>query len=60
MENLNLGLENSDNNEIMRYDLKGSELKRYILRENQAGKVLLDTNFKIDFNSRPIPLNFNI
>jgi len=58
MENLNLGLENSE--QLVRYDLKGSENKRYIIKEQKIGKVLLDTNFKLDFNSRPIPLNFKI
>ena len=58
MENLNLGLENTE--DLVRYDLKGSENKRYVMKENKIGKVLLDTNFKLDFNSRPIPLNFKI
>lgn len=58
MENLNIGLESTEH--LVRYDLKGSENKRYIIKEQKIGKVLLDTNFRIDFNSRPIALNYKI
>ena len=52
MENLNFGL---DNNFIKKYDLKGSQINRYIIKnKNNLNQVLLDTNFKEDFKGIPI------
>ena len=57
MENLFCGLNNMKSLRI--YDLKGSETNRYINKDKNVQKVLLDTNFKIDQNSEPFPLNEN-
>lgn len=52
MENLFFELE-SENYEI--YDLKGSELNRYI-KQMKPTQTLLDTNFKINYNNEPLKL----
>ena len=52
MENLFLGMNRSD---LAVYDLKGSETNRWE-RDTKKNNVLLDTNFKIDRNSEPLPL----
>lgn len=49
MENLFYGL----NDDILVYDLKGSESKRW---NKKNGKTLLDTNYLIDRNGEPLPL----
>lgn len=49
MENLFYGL----NEDILVYDLKGSEAKRW---NRKNGKTLLDTNYLIDRNGEPLPL----
>lgn len=51
MENLYFGMGDSSN--LLVYDLKGSETNR--LEKKKKG-VLLDTNFRIDRNSEPIPI----
>ena len=58
MENLNYGI-NGEKKKIKTYDLKGSTINRYIQKKEKKEKnnlVLLDTNFKKDFNNEPIPL----
>ena len=58
MENLNYGF-NFKKEKILSYDLKGSTINRYIKNKEKKAKenvVLLDSNFKEDFNSEPIPL----
>ena len=53
MENMKLS-----GNDIIVYDLKGSESNRFLNKESQASKgVGLDTNFKIDFNGEPIAIS---
>lgn len=51
MENLYFGM--GDTSNLLVYDLKGSETNR--LEKKKKG-VLLDTNFRIDRNSEPIPI----
>ncbi|CAD8201944.1 unnamed protein product [Paramecium pentaurelia] len=51
MENLYFGM--GDPSNLLVYDLKGSETNR--LEKKKKG-VLLDTNFRIDRNSEPIPI----
>ena len=58
MENLNYGF-NGEKKKIKSYDLKGSTINRYIKKKDKKQKsntVLLDTNFKKDFNNEPLPL----
>jgi 1-phosphatidylinositol-3-phosphate 5-kinase len=56
MENLNYGFP-KDKQKIKSYDLKGSTINRYIRKKEQKENlVLLDSNFKEDFNNEPIPL----
>ena len=60
MENLFYGFEN-DQKLIKAYDLKGSLINRYIPKKNQKpNQVLLDTNFKEDFNGEPLALDRSI
>ena len=60
MENLDYGI-SSDGKNIKKYDLKGSLVNRYIQKKNRKNKqVLLDTNFKEDFNGEPIALDKNV
>ena len=50
-----------NNNDLITYDLKGSSINRYILKKNKTFKtVLLDTNFKEDFNGEPIAIDKNV
>lgn len=52
MENIKLS-----GNDIIVYDLKGSESNRFLNKDSQVTKgVGLDTNFKIDFNGEPIAI----
>ena len=58
MENLNYGF-NVNKDKIKSYDLKGSTINRYIKKKERKEKdnlVLLDSNFKEDYNNEPIPL----
>ena len=58
MENLNHGF-NVNKERIKSYDLKGSTINRYIKKKERKEKdnlVLLDSNFKEDYNNEPIPL----
>lgn len=52
LENLNLGINPSDEKYIMRYDLKGSEVNRFV--NKSEAKVHLDSNFLLSMNGRPI------
>ncbi len=52
MDNLYFGL---DSPNLKTYDLKGSELNRFV-QFPKKGTTLLDTNFKIDRNGEPIPV----
>ena len=46
---------NSPKSNIKVYDLKGSNINRYINKSRQIpGQVLLDTNFLVDFNKEPV------
>ena len=62
MENIYFGIVseinstfNSPESNIRVYDLKGSNINRYINKNRQKpGQVLLDTNFLLDFNKEPV------
>jgi 1-phosphatidylinositol-3-phosphate 5-kinase len=53
MENLYYGMPT----DVITYDLKGSEIKRW---NKKGGKTLLDTNYRIDRNGEPLPINSTI
>lgn len=55
LENINLGIDPADEQNIMRYDLKGSERNRFITKEGAS--VHLDSNFLLSMNGRPMLLN---
>jgi len=44
-ENLNFGIKPEDEPHIVRYDLKGSTLNRFVKGNNERNKVLHDNNF---------------
>ena len=52
MENLFFGMGTT----IKVYDLKGSELNRYVQKKEDAKATLLDTNYKLDRNGEPLPI----
>ena len=58
MENLNYLLK-SKNMNIVTYDLKGSEINRYI-KTKENSRVLMDTNFMEDFGGEPLALDQKI
>jgi 1-phosphatidylinositol-3-phosphate 5-kinase len=67
MENINYGIIskntkfNCPDSNIRVYDLKGSNLRRYIDEtKNKPGKVLLDSNFILDFDREPVLIEFNV
>lgn len=48
LENLNLGIKSEDEQHIVRYDLKGSELNRFVKDTtgiSQKSTVMQDSNF---------------
>ena len=52
---------NSPDSNIRVYDLKGSNVNRYISKNmRNPGQVLLDTNFLVDFNKEPIFIDSNV
>ncbi len=52
---------NSPESSIRVYDLKGSNINRYINKNmRKPGKVLLDTNFLVDFNKEPVFIDSNV
>ena len=67
MENINYGIIskstifNSPDSDIRVYDLKGSNLRRYIDEtKTKPGKVLLDSNFILDFDREPVLIELNV
>ena len=54
MENLFFGIDPNAKTRV--YDLKGSELNRY-LKPNKSKQTFLDTNFKIDQNGESLPIS---
>ena len=51
---------NSPDSNIRVYDLKGSNINRYISKNmRKPGQVLLDTNFLVDFNKEPVFIDSN-
>ena len=58
MENLNYLLK-AKNTSIITYELKGSEINRYI-KNKENSRVLMDTNFVEDFGGEPLPLDQKI
>mmetsp|Transcript_42701 Transcript_42701/g.41023 ORF Transcript_42701/g.41023 Transcript_42701/m.41023 type:complete len:184 (-) Transcript_42701:372-923(-) len=54
MENILLDI---DEENCVKYDLKGSKRKRYIVTKSK-GQVLLDNNFLQDFNAKPIAMDY--
>ena len=57
-ENLNFGIKPEDESHIVRYDLKGSKLNRFV--QSQEKTVLHDNNFLLQFNGRPLPIRYTI
>lgn len=55
MENLFFGLAGKN---LKVYDLKGSELNRYLQKSEGGSQTLLDTNFRIERNGEPLPVRF--
>ena len=63
-ENLNLGIKKEDEQNIIRYDLKGSENNRLVnppigLDGLPERVVLLDNNFLFKMRARPMVLTFD-
>ena len=58
MENLNYLIKTKNAN-IVTYDLKGSEINRYI-KTKENSTVLMDTNFMEDFGGEPLALDQKI
>ena len=62
-ENLNFGIKPEDESHIIRYDLKGSSLNRFVKnKENKdSGRAVLhDNNFLLEFMGRPLPIRYTI
>ena len=52
---------NSPDSNIRVYDLKGSNVNRYINKNmRKPGQVLLDTNFLVDFNKEPVFIDSSV
>ena len=68
MENIYYGMMSKTNKEfnspksnLRVYDLKGSNINRYINKNmRKPGQVLLDTNFLVDFNKEPVNIDSNV
>lgn len=63
-ENLNFGIRPEDEQHIIRYDLKGSTLNRFVKKQmganDQSRVVLHDNNFQLAFMGRPLPIRYTI
>ena len=57
MENLTCGID-PNKMSLMKYDLKGSMSRRYVITNGKTGVTRLDTNFIEDQNSKPICMNY--
>ena len=55
MENLFFGIDSHTKTRV--YDLKGSELNRYLKPNKLKQQTFLDTNLKIDQNGEPLPIS---
>ena len=60
LENLNLGIKQEDEQNIVRYDLKGSELNRFVKDASSLSHikptVMQDSNFLFQMNGRPLAM----
>lgn len=59
MENLTVGID-ANKPSLSKYDLKGSQSRRYVDTKGKAGVTKLDTNFLEDHNSRPVCMNYTM
>jgi 1-phosphatidylinositol-3-phosphate 5-kinase len=65
-ENLNFGIKPEDEPHIIRYDLKGSTLNRFVKKQvgtaptDLSRVVLHDNNFQLAFMGRPLPIRYTI
>lgn len=59
MENLTVGID-ANKASLSKYDLKGSQSRRYVDTKGKAGVTKLDTNFLEDHNSRPVCMNYTM
>ena len=63
-ENLNYGIKPEDEFHILRYDLKGSTVNRFVKKQSkdvsEARRVLHDNNFQFHFSGRPLPIRYTI
>ena len=58
-ENLNFGIKPEDEQHIIRYDLKGSNLNRFV-KNMESSVVLHDNNFVLWKGGRPLPIEYAI
>jgi len=59
MENLTCGI-NPKMSSLMKYDLKGSMSRRYVLTKGNNARTRLDTNLLEDQNSKPICMEYTM
>ena len=62
-ENLNFGIKPEDEGHIVRFDLKGSNLNRFVKNTDNkdVGRVVLhDNNFVLWKGGRPLPIRYTI
>lgn len=59
MENLTCGID-SNKEQLAKYDLKGSMMRRYVLTQGKSNVTKLDTNFLEEMNSRPIVMEYTM
>lgn len=63
-ENLNFGIKPEDELNIIRYDLKGSSINRFIHKKKESKEtgraVMHDNNFLLEFMGRPLPIRYTI
>ena len=59
---MNFGLKPEDEAHIIRYDLKGSNLNRFVKNKDNAFSkaVLHDNNFLYEFRGRPLAIKYTI
>jgi len=57
MENLTCGID-PNKASLMKYDLKGSQSRRYVIIKGKQNVTRLDTNLMEDQNSKPICMNY--
>mmetsp|Transcript_4753 Transcript_4753/g.3278 ORF Transcript_4753/g.3278 Transcript_4753/m.3278 type:complete len:116 (+) Transcript_4753:1365-1712(+) len=60
MENMNAGISEKDEDHIIRFDLKGSVINRFVKVNGSSNVVMQDNNYMFRMLGRPLPMRLSI